>query len=290
MTSEIQDRYPPVVLPFHAPPLPAINHELSSVRDEMMAGYELSTLTDEMMAGYELSTVMDEMERLMAEYVDPRHLEPFNVPQTEDLTLEPFLQDLPGIELPSGFQELWTTIVDTGRLILTSISIVLASLAIGLTASITLPMLGVTLFITSTVLLLVSIGGAGLWWTFSGEASRTNHRMDLLRDLRMNKVISQDECWALRKEVTNKWKFRECVGRLAGKLTHQEAISVQEQRALILHLNKGTWNDIDQVLAFLDLRTKLNEALSRQRSDPSVWSDRHLQFVQFLVTVVLVVL
>jgi len=254
MTIQVLDREPLAILPTVGFSLPAMDIHLSQV--------------------------MNEMERRMAEYVDPRHLDPFNVPQTVDLTLEGFLEVLPGIEPPSGCQELWTTIIDTGRLILTSISVILSSLAIGLTASITLPMLGVALFVTSTVLLLASIGGTGLWWMFSGESSRTNHRMDLLRDLRMNKVISQEECWELRKELTNKWKFRECLGRLVGKLTYQRAIEETEHRELVLHLNKGTWSDIDQVLEFLELRIKAASALSRQVSDQSVWSPGHLQFIQ----------
>lgn len=208
--------------------------------------------------------ILEEMDRLMAEYVDPRHLDPFNNPEGVDLTFDATLRELPGVDAPSGCLELWTAIVDNRRLILTTISIFLASAGIAASAVLTLPLLGATLFIASAAVVLLGVGGLGLWWTINGDSTDKLNRMYFLRSMRCGGGITQEECWNLRRELSNKWKFREHLELLIARLSHEGKISRQEQQALIADLNHGTWVVIDEVLAFLKLRLELGKAVLGQ--------------------------
>lgn len=231
----------------------------------------------------EWEDILTEMDQLMAEYVDPREVDAWHVPKTVNLVLEDHLKSISSVEAPSELKNLWTSIVDNGRLILTAISIILSSLVIGLTAPFAVSILGATLYVISTTSLLAGIGSLGVLWAFHGYSEDQVIRLETLQQLRNRHIISQAECWNFRKELSNKWNSRELLIQLVGRLLYQNEISIKEHEALIRDLNQGTWNVIRNVLEFINLRTELNSAMKIQTGSRCSWNQASLQFAQELI-------
>jgi len=205
----------------------------------------------------EIEELIDEMDRLMSEYVDPRHINPSHLGKPADLHRQS-LKALPRLK----YKELWSTLLDHRRMIISTLSMGLAGFTLGLTAKAAIPFMELDLLQASTAAGVLGISGLGMWWILKGSSSEVQSRLKKLRDLRNSSFVSQDECFEFRKYISNKAEFRKLLGDLIDRLEEQRKISFNEHHELIHALNQGTWRLIDKILVFIYLRMRVEKILS----------------------------